>query len=59
MKRLPELEPILRRLEGIASDKEAQQLNFEVEEHNRGCQEVMLEFLMAKGLIGDKPQESP
>ena len=58
LKRLPELGPILRSLEGIASDEEAVRLNFEVEENNRDYQEVVLEFLASKGFIGDKPQES-
>ena len=59
LKRLPELGPILRSLEGIASDEEAVRLNFEVEENNRDYQEVVLEFLASKDFVGDKPQESP
>ena len=49
--RLPELEPILRRLEGSANDEEAQQLNFEYEENKRKAKDVAIEFLKSKGLI--------
>ena len=51
LKRLPELEPIFRRLEGIANEEEAMQLNFEYEENQRRPQDVAIEFLKSKGLI--------
>ena len=51
LERLPELGPILRRLEGSANDEEAQQLNFEYEENKRKAKDVAIEFLKSKGLI--------
>ena len=51
LQRLPELDGILRRLEGALSDEEALQLNFEYEENKRKPQDVALEFLQSKGLI--------
>ena len=51
LQRLPELDGILRRLEGTANDEESLRLNFEVEENKRKPKDVALEFLQSKGLI--------
>ena len=51
LKRFPELDGILKRLEWITTSPGALDLNFEVEENNRRPQDVVIEYLKAEGLI--------
>ena len=47
----PELEPILMQLNGIISNEEMLQMNYEVENNNRDEQDVAVEFLQKEGLL--------
>ena len=51
LKKYPEIEDILNRLDGRISDKNMQKLNYQVDEKGRKAYEVAREFLFTQGLI--------
>ena len=52
LEKYPELEGILEKLNGLISEEEMQQMNYEVEVNGREDRDVAREFLENKGLLG-------
>ena len=53
LEKYPELKGVLEKLNGLISEDEMQQMNYEVEVNEREDKEVAREFLEAKGLLGN------
>ena len=51
LKKYPELENVLNKLEGKINDEEMTQMNYEVENEKKDPKDVAMEFLKGKGLL--------
>lgn len=51
LEKYPQLKDVLMKFDGLISEKEMAQLNYEVETNGRDEQEVAREFLISKGLL--------
>ena len=51
LKKYPELENVLNKLEGKINDQEMTQMNYLVEKENKDPKNVAMEFLKGKGLL--------
>ncbi len=52
LEKYPKLQGVLEKMNGLISESEMQQMNYEVEVNGREDKDVAREFLMQKGLIG-------
>ena len=55
--RRPDVKTVLKRLTGQITNAEMQKMNFEVDENNRQPEDVARDFLINKGLIGQRQHQ--
>lgn len=53
LEKYPELEGVLKKMDGIITDEEMSKMNYDLEVNNRDEHDVAMEFLKSKGLINE------